>query len=61
LNLSTDDYERLSNMPQWEDGMNAALGGMALEANPFKAVSDEWRAWNMGWKEAQEAVVLLGI
>jgi len=47
-----DDYDRLSNLPEWEDGLHACLGGMALEANPHKADSEQWRAWNIGWKEA---------
>jgi ribosomal protein S27AE len=51
---ASKDYERLSNMPEWEQGLHACLGGLALEANPYKTDSEQGRAWGIGWKEAYD-------
>ena len=50
-----DEEERLGNMGEWEDGMNANQGGMDLHANPHIPGSDEFNAWELGWKDASSS------
>lgn len=48
------DYEKLSNMEQWEDGVSAGSSGYLRTSNPHPLGSDEYRAWDLGWTEEHE-------
>jgi len=52
--MSAEEYERLSNMDEWEEGMNANLGGMIKTSHEYAQGSDESKAFELGWDEAQK-------
>lgn len=52
--LGKREYERLSNMPQYEEGMNACLGGMAKSFNHYPAGTDRHKAFDLGWTDTEK-------
>lgn len=52
--MSIQEYERISNMDEWEEGMNANLGGMIKSSHEYPEGSDEAKAFVLGWDEAEK-------
>lgn len=38
----------------WDEGRQASTENHSLYANPYQENTDEWRAWNGGWWEAND-------
>lgn len=55
LDLALDQiHERLINMPEYGEGMNACLGGMARNFNPHAQNSYEHASWDLGWSDTND-------
>lgn len=52
--MKEEQYERLSNMDEWEDGVNAGQAGYLRTSNPHLLDSDQFKAWDLGWTEERE-------
>lgn len=48
------NYDKLNNMPQWAEGAAACAGGMLDSFNPYEIGSLEFKAWALGYKDAEE-------
>jgi hypothetical protein len=44
----------LINIPEYDDGINACMGGMGQNANPMPPDTEAFKAWDLGWNDAND-------